>query len=337
MPDLAYQKQAQDFYGKAPVIILGSGASAAHGMSGMEALARHLVAKTDVEGLSVTEIGTWKSFCQLLEKKVDLETALHQVTASEELTSRIVKATWSLMNSEDSKIFQKGLQNNAMFPLSRLLEHMFKSSLKTINVVTTNYDRLAEYACDQVRIHHYTGFTHGFYRQLAAPTEISSKRKANIWKVHGSLDWFQSPLQDTVALTNIQNIPDGYLPQIVTPGAQKYQKTHYEPFRSIINNADQALNDAGSYLCIGYGFNDEHIQPKLILKCLRQSTPITIITYALSHSAKKLILDGKSHNYLAIERGDTDEQSIVYSSLDSVPLKVDKNIWSLDGYLSLIM
>ncbi|HGJ8020452.1 TPA: SIR2 family protein, partial [Pseudomonas aeruginosa] len=265
------------------------------------------------------------------------ESALHQVTATEELTSRIVKATWALIESEDIEIFQKSLQDNSMFPLSRLLEHMFKSSLKMLNIVTTNYDRLAEYACDQGRIHHYTGFTHGFFRQLAAPTEITSARRANIWKVHGSLDWFQSPLEDTVALSNIQGIPDNYQPQIVTPGTQKYQKTHLEPFRSIINNADQAINEAGSYLCIGYGFNDEHIQPKLMVKCLRQKTPITIITHTLSESAKKLILDGKAQSYLAIERGETDDQSIVYSSLDKNPLMVEKNIWSLEGYLSLIM
>lgn len=337
MSDLNYQKQAQDFYGKAPVIILGSGASAAYGISGMGALANHLVANTDVAGLSAAEIDVWKKFCQLLKDRVDLETALHQVAASEKLTSRIVKATWTLINYEDSEIFLESLQDKAIFSLSRLLEHMFRSSLKTINILTTNYDRLVEYACDQARIHHYTGFTHGFYRQLAGPAEITSARRVNIWKVHGSLDWFQSPLEDTVALSNIQGIPNGYQPQIVTPGTQKYQKTHLEPFRSIINNADQALNEAGSYLCVGYGFNDEHIQPKLMLKCLRQSTPITIITYALSESAKKLILDGKAQNYLAIERGRADDESIVYSSLQKAPLKVDKNIWSLEGYLSLII
>ena len=337
LSEFNYQKQAQDFYGKAPVIILGSGASAAHGMSGMWALANHLVTNADISGLSPAEIETWKKFCQLLKDNVDLEAALHQVTASEELTSRIVKATWTLINSEDSEIFQRSLQDSAMFPLSRLLEHMFKSSLKIINIITTNYDRLAEYACDQGRVHHYTGFTHGFCRQLASPTEITATRRANIWKVHGSLDWFQSPLEDTVALSNVHGIPDGYQPQIVTPGSQKYQKTHLEPFRSIINNADQALNEAGSYLCIGYGFNDEHIQPKLMVKCIRQRTPITIITYTLSDSAKKIILDGKAQNYLAIERGETDDQSIVYSSLVSTPLKVEKNIWSFEGYLSLIM
>jgi hypothetical protein len=337
MSGLNYQKQAQDFYGKAPVIILGSGASAAHGMSGMWALANHLVKNTDISGLNTAEIETWDEFCQLLKDNVDLEAALYRVTASEELTFRIVKSTWALINSEDNEIFRNSLEDNAMFPMTRLLQHMFKSSLKTVNIVTTNYDRLAEYACDQGRIHHFTGFTHGFFRQLANPTEITSARRANIWKVHGSLDWFQSPLEDTVALSNINDIPDNYQPQIVTPGTQKYQKTHLEPFRSIIHNADQALNEAGSYLCVGYGFNDEHIQPKLMVKCLRQNTPITIITYALSDAAKKLILDGKAQNYLAIERGETDDQSIVYSSLEKNPLKVEENLWTLEGYMSLIM
>lgn len=337
MSGLNYQKQAQDFYGKAPVIILGSGASAAHGMSGMWALANHLVDNTDISGLNTAEIETWDEFCQLLKDNVDLEAALYRVTASEELTLRIVKSTWALISAEDNEIFRNSLEDNAMFPMTRLLQHMFKSSLKTVNIVTTNYDRLAEYACDQGRIHHFTGFTHGFFRQLADPTEITSARRANIWKVHGSLDWFQSPLEDTVALSNINDIPDNYQPQIVTPGTQKYQKTHLEPFRSIIHNADQALNEAGSYLCVGYGFNDEHIQPKLMVKCLRQNAPITIITYALSDAAKKLILDGKAQNYLAIERGETDDQSIVYSSLDKNPLRVEENLWTLEGYMSLIM
>lgn len=337
MSEFDYQKQAQDFYSKAPVIILGSGASAAHGMTGMWGLANHLVASTDISGLSAVEIATWEQFCQVLKDGVDLESALHQVAVSDMLTDRIIEATWTLINSEDIRIFQESLQNNAMFPLSRLLEHMFKSSLKMINIVTTNYDRLAEYACDQGRIHHYTGFTYGFFRQLSTPVEITSARRVNIWKVHGSLDWFQSPLKDIVALANIHEAPKGYGSQIVTPGTQKYQKTHMEPFRSIINNADEAIKSANSYLCIGYGFNDEHIQPKLMGKCLRNKTPITIITYALSDAAKELIIGGNAQNYLAIERGATDEQSIVYSSIDKASVTVEKNIWSLEGYLSLIM
>lgn len=336
MPEFDYLKQAQEYHGNAPLIILGSGASAAYGMSGMSALANHLITNTDITGLSDAEKQAWAQFCEVLRNGVDLESALHQVNISEELTHRIIKVTWRLINSEDTQIFQESLQNDQMFPLTQLLDHIFKSSNKIVNIVTTNYDRLAEYACDQRGFHHYTGFTHGLLRQLSDPGEISTARKVNIWKVHGSIDWFQSPLEATVAITNTQLIPENYKPQIVTPGTQKYQKTHLEPFRSIINNADQAINGAKSYLCVGYGFNDEHIQPKLMTRC-RQNAPITIITRSLSDAAKNLISAGKVQNYLAIERGTSDNQSIVHSSLHAQPLTIERNIWSLEGYLSLII
>lgn len=331
------QKQAQDYYSKAPVIVLGSGASAAHGMSGMHALATHLIDHTDLSEMTNAEEAVWHSFCQSLKDGIGLESALHKAEVSPLLTSRIVRATWELLNSEDLLIFHKSIEGNTVFPLSKLISHMFKSSLSVVNIITTNYDRLAEYACDHEKIHHYTGFTHGFYRQLANPTEIVARRRVNIWKVHGSLDWFLTPLDDTVAFANVSSTPKGYEPQIVTPGTQKYQKTHLEPYRSIINNADSAINAANSYLCVGYGFNDEHIQPKLMAKCVRQSTPLTVVTRSLSEPARKLIIEGKMQNYIAIERGATDGQSVVYSSRTDTPVTVEAEIWSLQGYLSLIL
>ena len=46
MKSFDLEKQAQDFYSKVPVIVLGSGASAAHGMSGMNGLAEHLISRS---------------------------------------------------------------------------------------------------------------------------------------------------------------------------------------------------------------------------------------------------------------------------------------------------
>lgn len=333
-----YEKQAQEYYGKVPLIVLGSGASAAHGLSGMWALAQHLITNTDITCLIPDDDLAWKNFCKLLNSRVDLETALHQVNMSNELTRRIIRTTWSLINSEDSILFKDCFENKTKLPLGILLKHMFNSNLSTINIITTNYDRIAEYACEQEMIHHYSGFTHGFIRYLAKPDAFKINRKANIWKVHGSLDWFNSSSNNVVGLSNINEIPDMHEPLIVTPGAQKYQRTHLEPYRSIISNSDLAITAANSYLCIGYGFNDEHIQPKLVEKCIRQDTPITIITYSLSDSAKSNILNNKVKNYLAIERGDSDDKSLVYSSRNlKNPMSIDKNIWSLSGYLSLII
>lgn len=334
---MSYEKQAQDYYGKAPLIVLGSGASAAYGMSGMGALADYLINSIDISGFTSNDESSWSHFCKALKSGIDLEAALHQVAMSEELTEEIIKSTWSLINNEDLEVFNNSLRGSEHYGLGKLLSHMFKSSITNINVITTNYDRLAEYACERENIHHYTGFSSGYFRQLSQPSEIRVNRKVNIWKVHGSIDWFKSPLEDIVGLSHLQEVPNGYLPQIVTPGTQKYQKTHLEPYRSIINNADHAITGAASYLCIGYGFNDEHIQPKLMTRCSRQGAPITIVTYALSDATRRHIIDGGVNNYLAIERGAHDGQSIIYSSLENNPVIVEKNLWSLDGYLTLIM
>lgn len=61
-----------------------------------------------------------------------------------------------------------------------------------------------------------------------------------------------------------KKFPTGYTPLIVPPGKEKYSTTHEEPYRTIIEEADKEFKRAGSFLCIGYGFNDSHIQPKLI-------------------------------------------------------------------------
>lgn len=336
MSDVAYQKQIQDYYSKAPAIILGSGASSALGIPGMSDLADHLIKNTDVTGANEEDKKVWDSFCSLLRNGSDLERALHDVQMSGNLTKKIILSTWSLINSHDVEIFRRGLLERDLFPLGRLLKLMFRSSLNTVDIITTNYDRLAEYSCEQARLHHFSGFTHGFIRQTADPSEIKATRKVNVWKVHGSLDWFKTPSGETLGLLNSEIVPENFEPRIVTPGIQKYQETHLEPYRSIINSADNAIKSANSFLCIGFGFNDEHIQPKLIVKCLREHAPITIISYKLTDAAKNLLFKEKIKNFVAIERGDTDDQSIVYSSLCSDPLVVEKNIWSLEGYLTVI-
>jgi SIR2-like domain len=334
-----YEKQAQDYYGKAPLIVLGSGSSAAHGISGMRALAEHLIATVSIEGLDLVDLKAWAKFKELLTSGRDLEAALHSVNLSEDLNCKIIHATWKLISREDRRVFNELIRGNLRLPLGTLLKHMFKTSLTAIEIITTNYDRIAEYACEQERTHHYSGFTQGFLRHISTPRELKANRQVNIWKVHGSLDWFSSPQHNVLGLANIEHIPEDHEPQIVTPGVQKYLQTHREPFRSIISSADAALASARSYLCVGYGFNDEHIQPKLIQKCRIEKTPITVIARTLTDSARKYILGVPiCQNYMAIERGSIDEESIVYSSLfPSNPLTIQKNLWSLNGYLTLIM
>ena len=330
-------KQAQDYYQNTPVIILGSGASSAFGMSGMWKLSKHLIDNISVDDLSSSNKESWLKFCKELNDGVDLESALHRISLSTELTEKIVISTWSLLTPEDLSVFDRSLKDNNLFPLGKLMRHMFRSTNGEINVITPNYDRLAEYACEQENIHHYCGFSHGYRKTVVERDYLKCKRQANIWKVHGSLDWFSDEKGVISSLGNVRTIPTGLVPLIVTPGVDKYRNTHREPYKSTIHESDNVIDAAKSYLCIGFGFNDEHIQEKLVNRCAKKDAKVIVVTHKLSDSAKKFLFEGNVDNYLAIEAGNSDDESFVYSSLQEEKMTVNENYWSLDGFLRLIM
>lgn len=329
-------KQAQDYYKNTPVIILGSGASAAFGMSGMWNLAQHLMANVDVVDLHDNEQTSWQNFCEKLQADIDLETALHDTPLSPELTGRVVYETWNLLAPEDFKVFEKSLNNPSLFPLGKLLKHMFRSTAKELNIITPNYDRLAEYACEQENIHHYSGFSHGYRGYSAKKDYLSCSRQVNIWKVHGSLGWFTNSNGVITSLSNINEIPNDLTPLIVTPGIEKYRSTHKEPYKTIIHESDDVMDGATAYLCVGFGFNDEHIQTKLVNRCANNGASVIIITYELTEATKEFIATESTDKYLAIEFAQ-DNKSKIYSSLLDAPVKVEGDFWSLKGFMNLIM
>ncbi|PSV38593.1 SIR2 family protein [Photobacterium sp. GB-210] len=337
MSEFDFFAQAQKYYQKSPVIILGSGASAAFGLSGMGELSKHLVSTVETSGLDGAELEAWERFKALLESGTDLESALHEIRLSETLTDAVVSATWNLLNPQDLEVFKSSLLGTNEFPLAKLIKGLFRSVADQIDIVTTNYDRLAEYAAEQAGVHHYTGFTHGYRRLQTPPRLLRADRVVNILKVHGSLDWFTSPIGDVIGLNQVETIPEGHKPQIVTPGIAKYMTTYHEPFRTIIQMADSAIRNSDSYLCVGFGFNDEHIQEKLVEKCIRGGGYITLVTWGLSDTARDFLLSGRAHNFLAIERGEHDNQSIIYSSETDGPIIVNCDFWSLSGYLELVL
>lgn len=329
-------KQAQDYYKNSPVIILGSGASAAFKMSGMCKLAKHLMVDVDVSDLTDDEQASWVSFCAELKDDVDLETALHKIPLSECLTSKVVNATWNLLAPEDVSVFKESLNNASLFPLGKLLKHMFRSTAYELNIITPNYDRLAEYACEQENIHHYSGFSHGFRGNTVKKGYLTCSRQVNIWKVHGSLGWFVNSNGVNISLSNVSDIPENLTPLIVTPGINKYRSTHKEPYKTIIHESDDVMDQATAYLCIGFGFNDEHIQTKLVNRCANNDAAVIIITYELTAATKTFISNDNTNKYLAIEALG-EEKSKVYSSLFDTPVEVEGDFWSLHGFMKLIM
>ena len=297
--------QCQSCAQKSPVIVLGSGASIPHGIRGMTDLAVWL--RDNVQPEDDEEEDAWTLVRTALAAGDHLEAALENKTLPESLVVKIVRSTWDFIAKDDYELLKSAIKTETDFPLRSLFRGLFRSTNRNIHVVTTNYDRVVEYAADSGGYIHNTGFLPGYLRRTDGAENLIFKQGSNfartvtVWKVHGSLDWFSDPQGGVMSLPMTSELPDGLVPLIVTPGVSKYQRTHDEPFRSAIQGADRVLSAASGYICIGYGFRDSHIHPKLISRCRAHDTPILVTARTLTPEAKDFLKNNSGRHYLALE------------------------------------
>lgn len=331
---------AQECISRFPVLVLGSGASAAHGIPGMSDLKEHLLGISHPPSSTSEDTERWEEFRAKL-RDADLESALDAVRLSEALTNHVVEKTWNFLAPHDYQVFEQAIKKRDLFPLTRLFQHLFNSTQKNVHVVTPNYDRLAEYAADSGNLTHYTGFNYGHIRERAVNKPSihvghSPTRTVNIWKVHGSLDWFRDSAGIVVGLPISKVFPSSVSPVIITPGIEKYRLTHEEPFLSIKTEADKALRNADAYLCIGYGFNDSHLQTTLTERCRERKVPLIVLTKELSATAIQFLKTGNCGQYLAIEESNNGCRVYSREFPDGEEI-VEEPIWQLEQFLKLVI
>jgi hypothetical protein len=219
---------------------------------------------------------------------------------------------------------------------------LFTSTHTEIDVITPNYDRIAEYAADMGDMCHYTGFGYGHLRRRVKNTRPKvmkgnhQARTVNIWKVHGSLDWFRDRDGVVFALPISLNNLNSLEPAIITPGIEKYRLTHDEPFLTVKKGADNALQSARSYLCIGYGFNDTHVQTKLVERCRTEPVPLVLITKEITRTAHEFLKSGKCLRYMALEESSIGCRLFCTDFPNGVEIE-NCAYWSLDNFLAMVM
>ncbi len=334
------QDLAQGFISLVPVVILGSGASLVYGIPGMTKLAEHISALHPT-----VDSPSWNKFIEALPEK-GLERALNEVQLPDALANQIVQATREYLLPFETSVLFNTANDASYLALTRLYRHFFRSSHKKIHVVTSNYDRLAEFAADAGDFACSTGFSHGYVRyktqdlqkgELSICRGKEMVRTVYVWKVHGSFDWFMHDLSRKVlAIPSALSIPASHSPAMITPGVMKYKRAHEEPFRTILTHADNALANARSYLCLGYGFNDDHIQAKLIERCYNSNIPIVIITRTLTDAAKKIIFNDQCTKFLALEQCQNGTRAYFKDKKDGIDLQ-GIEIWQLNNFLDMVI
>jgi hypothetical protein len=333
-------KQLQEWTNRVPLIILGSGASVPMGLPTMGILGEHL--KNFISFSDQEDQNQFDEFKTLFEKVKDLESALLRIQLRPNVLKSIIDETWKLVNKCDMELYKRLLNGTEDFPLSELTNYLLATAQRKLSIITTNYDRMAEYAASLSDSFICTGFANNYFGHFSKSihqydlTKLSGfKGQINIWKVHGSLDWFKTKEDKDMNLPLRQTIPINFKPLIVTPGLSKYYETQLEPFRTIFTEADNEIEKSNSYLCIGYGFNDIHVQPKLITQ-IKSGKPIIVITKELTPKTKQAIIDAKCRQYILIEQANVKDTRVYSSNSSDAEVIKGVSYWSLSEYLKLI-
>ncbi len=327
---------AQHFLAERPVIVLGTGATIPHGLPSMPVLADLLLA-----AIKGNPIG-WAEFSTRLRTTKDLEQTLHDVALPDETVGILVAAIWEIISSKDLEFYEQLLNGSALFPLADLFKYLLRTADSCIRVVTTNYDRLAEYAANYICAYVTTGVTDGWLQRFipasvnaGRPTALGYEGQVCVLKVHGSLDWFRDATDNVFGVPLARAIPPNTQPLVVTPGVTKYRAVHKDPFRTVMTAADSVLRGASCYVCVGYGFNDEHVQPILVNRVIKNDIPLVIVTKQLTEQTRKAFLVNPPKKFIFLE--ETDGGTTVYNPGHPSGVRLDGvSVWKLENFMRLI-
>lgn len=272
----------------------------------MGALGRHLLAHIPAS-LSPEDTKLWEDIHPLIETD-GLEAALLKYPPTASLETAIVQSTGDFIAASEANIIAEVFNKTRTLRLTTLIPHLLQPSTG-IPIVTTNYDRLAELACEEGGLGVDTLFCGHFaarfdpedsFWSFCRHVKLVGKNvrykfapKAHVFKPHGSLDWYHregNPVRYAGALP---------LPRlIITPGLNKFRSGYESPFDKHRERANDAIDKARRFLIIGYGFNDDHLETHLTPR-IKSGVKTVILTYALSPKSREIAIDNK--NVIAAE------------------------------------
>lgn len=141
-----------------------------------------------------------------------------------------------------------------------------------VQIFTTNYDLLIELACEESHIVAINGFEGVFHRRwnpacfdydigkatthVQTPRFDPSARHIRLYKLHGSLSWFED---DGQFYEENPMLESNRTPLIIYPSRLKYAESIRPPFDWLFRRFGAAVSAADLLICIGYRFADENL------------------------------------------------------------------------------
>lgn len=181
------------------------------------------------------------------------------------------------------------------------------NNLKRANLFTTNYDMAFDYALDNLGIHYINGFM-GVHNRCFRPEVYDydlyypgqsvtgkvyrAEKVIKYYKIHGSLSWVSAKptFSNTYGIKEVPlgseyNCEDGQ-EIMIYPCVSKKTFTLDLPYSELFRHFAQAISQPQSVLfCIGYSFNDEHINDIIYQALSIPSFTLIIANYSPSADA----------------------------------------------------
>ena len=145
-----------------------------------------------------------------------------------------------------------------------------------VEIFTSNYDLLMEQALEECGVAYFDGFAGSRQPRFtlrAMEEDPLPSRWARLWKLHGSINWYQMTNGGVFRGTTTE---EGAERRVIHPSYLKYQEGRRLPYLAMIDRLRAFLKQPTAALVVcGYSFRDEHIN-EVIIQGL-QSTQTAIV------------------------------------------------------------
>ena len=340
------KKELQGHFTDGLVTLVGLGLSAQAGLPTMPELAAFLRSQMP-QRLPDPLKAPWGAIEANLIAGQDIETALKTVDFESPLLQHITQLTSQLIEERELVVVQRVLGGQQELPFSKLLPSIMFNCTRA-PVITSNYDRLIELATEIAGYGVDTGFcgqdlgefnpklSHEALGQ-ATLSMVSRKqlrrtyrKHVALYKPHGSLDWHEH--RDKVIRCHFRIDAPRLM---ITPGVSKYRKGYEVPFDHHRTSANEAIDRAGRFLIVGYGFNDDQLETHLRTE-LKRGKPCLLLTKSLTGNSGRLVAECPSITAIVSNGPDGGTGSLVLQSGKRTEIP-NKNIWDLGVFVQEIL
>jgi|TARA_B110000908_G_C10148636_1_gene400269 hypothetical protein len=309
-------KIVQVFLKNPPLIVWGSGATISFGLPSMLSLNEAL--KKEITDFDISNN--------------NLEDELGKEKYQEKLP-QIKKTIWNEVSNADILVLKKIIANktNDFNGIKLLIEKCIEAHPKVLNIVTTNYDRVLEHLLAYQCIDFTDGFE-GKTLSIFNETNFKDANIVNLVKVHGSLNWFN--VNGEIRYLSSETATE--MPQIVVPSKNKFEETYNLPYRELIQKSDILINNALSFLVVGFGFNDKHLTPRIEAN-IKKGIPLVLITKEISTNTFKELQSAEK--YILFEEAEVGKTKVIYkenkSSKQIIEI-IDGDFWQLNEFMEIL-